>query len=193
MKRIYHSALKEPIPVDFEIGKYSNGSDVVFKSDLRKISLETGYYASCDVIYSEPSWIDGFDKFISRANAELFSFEEYLLYISILIENCTRPFWMVMGTHALRRLPDPHRKAKIKLHGYTTNLIGWNDNHEYNFTDNYSFIKQLAEKYNYVGDFNCGYGNTGRIFQEAGKNFIMSDINGQCVYYIAEKLMGYEK
>jgi hypothetical protein len=193
MKRIYHSALKKPIDVPGELDFYSDENNTVFKSDIRNIILETGNYSECDVIYTEPSWIDGFEKFITRANAQRHSFEEYLLYLSRLIEHCNRPFWMVMGTHALKNLPAPHRNEKIKLHGYPTNLLGWNDNKKYTFTDNYSFIGQLAKNYNYVGDFNCGYGNTGRIFQQADKKFVMSDINGKCVYYIAKTLMGYEK
>jgi hypothetical protein len=193
MKRIYHSALKEPVDIPEELDFFSDGINTVFKSDIRNIDLGTSPYSDCDVIYTEPSWLDGFEKFISRANAELHSFEEYLLYLSRLIENCTRPLWMVMGTHALKNLPTPHRKEEIKLHGYPTNLLGWNDNESYTFTDNYNFIKQLAENYNCVGDFNCGYGNTGRIFQQAGKNFVMSDINGKCVYYIAKTLMGYDE
>lgn len=188
MKRIYHSALKEPIDVAGELDFYTDGVNTVFKSDVRGIDLNAENYSKCDIIYTEPSWLDGFDKFITRANAEPHSFDEYLLYISRLIKNCTRPFWMVMGTHAIKHLPVPHRKEKIKLHGYSTNLLGWNDNKKYSFTNNYDFISQLAENYNCVGDFNCGYGNTGRIFYKAGKNFVMSDINGKCVYYIAKNL-----
>lgn len=193
MKHYYHSALKEPIHISNEIVSYSDENNIVFKCDLRNISLNTDMYNKCDVFYTEPSWVDGFEKFISRANAESQSFDEYLLYLARLIKECNRPFWMIMGTHALKKLPAAHRNEKIKLHGYTTNLLGWNDNNEYVFTNNYDFIKQLTEHYGCVGDFNCGYGNTGRIFKEAKKKFVMSDVNGKCVYFIAKTLMGYEK
>ena len=53
-------------------------------------------------------------------------------------------------------------------------------------------MRSLAIRFNYVGDFCAGYGNTCRIFKEHGKSFIASDINPKCVYYIAKTLMNYE-
>lgn len=200
MKKTYHSALKEPLPIGYELDAWSDFYNLVFRKDLREISIQSpdhisAYFNKCDVFYTEPAWADGYEKFIERAGHEHSSFEEYLHHLYRIvaeIQKDKKPLWMLMGSHALNYLPDPDRIEKIKLHGYTTNLLGWNDKHEYLFTDNYDFIRQLAERYIRVGDFNCGYGNTGRIFQEAGKKFIMSDINAKCIYYIAKTLMGYE-
>jgi len=200
MKKVYHSALKDPLMIEQEMNMWSDGINLAMRADIRKLDLWVennnrlyeDYYSHCDVYYTEPSWLDGYEKFMDRADQERYSFEEYLLHLHRLVKECIRPLWMVIGTHALKQLPKPDRLEKIKLHGYHTNLVGWNDQQEYSFTDNYDFIRQLAEKYNCVGDFNCGYGNTGRIFKESGKKFIMSDINGKCIYYIAKTLMGYE-
>ncbi len=49
----------------------------------------------------------------------------------------------------------------------------------------------LAERYNRVGDFTCGYGRVGRIFSGAGKTWVMSDYNPTCIGYIGMNASGW--
>ena len=190
MSKIYHSALQEPIDCDTEIIQAEFNGDIVFRNDIT-----TGLskkYEKCDVLYSEPSWMQGYNKFINRAGKEKSNYNQYLSSISEIVESCGKPIWIVLGAHAYSRITKPERVLNMKLHGYSTTVLGWNDYNEYAFTDNYDFINELAKIYNCVGDFCCGYGNTGEIFKNNGKSFVMSDINGKCVYQVARRLFGYE-
>jgi hypothetical protein len=47
-------------------------------------------------------------------------------------------------------------------------------------------IDALAITYRCVGDFFCGYGNTGWGFVQRGRRYVMSDLDAQCVGYIAD-------
>lgn len=44
----------------------------------------------------------------------------------------------------------------------------------------------LAARFDRVGDFCAGYGWAPRAFTRAGGSFVASDINPQCIGYIAE-------
>jgi len=187
--KVYHSALKKELSIQDELDFYQTES-IVFRHDI--CGNFPKYYSDCDVLYAEPAWLDGYFKFMDRADHERTTYEEYLDALTKIINHWNRPLWLIIGSHALKKLPVPERMEKIILYGYPTNLIGWNDTHNYRFKTNYDFIEKLAERYDRVGDFCCGYGNTGKIFSEHQKSFVMSDINGKCVFYIAKNLMGYK-
>lgn len=189
MKKIYHSALQEELSIKNEILMCKNNGDIV-----RKVDICNGLhkdFESCDVLYSEPAWLDGYQKFMERSNSQS-TYKNYLSALCEIIESTSSPIWLVIGKHAHKKLLTPDRIERVKIHNYWTTLLGWNDDNEYSFNTNYDFINQIAERYERTGDFCCGYGNTGKIFKEHGKGFVMSDINGKCIYYIAKELMGYE-
>jgi hypothetical protein len=187
--KIYHSALNEELNIDKEIMMCKNNGSEVHKHDI--CHGLPSYYDKCDVLYSEPAWLDGFQKFMHRAESEGV-YDEYLKAISDIISESKKPTWLIIGKHAHKKIPKPHRVEPIKIHNYWTTMLCWNDENEYSANTNYDFIEQISEKYQCVGDFCCGYGNTGKAFLNKGKQFVMSDINGKCVYHIAKELLGYE-
>lgn len=191
MKELYHSALTEELEIGKEIIQAKFNGDIVFRHDIT-CGLP-GDFNRCDILYSEPSWLQGYSKFINRAGKETSNYNQYLASLSEIIETADKPIWIILGAHAYSRIPKPDRTLNIQLHNYRTTVLGWNDDTEYSFKTNYDFITELARTYNCVGDFCCGYGNTGKIFKEHNKSFVMSDINGKCVYQVAKELMGYEK
>lgn len=190
--KIYHSALKSirPIGGERELDRYEHNGCIVFRHDICNGLTDDFNY--CDVLYSEPAWLDGYELFIDRANKERSNYDQYLKSIATIIEQWDKPIWLIIGKHARNKLPVPDRMEPIGIHGYQTEILGWNDNQKYQFKTNYDFIYELSNQYSCIGDFNCGYGNTGKIFKKAGKAFVMSDINGKCIYYIASEIMDYE-
>lgn len=190
MKQAYHSALQDELEIDKEILMCKNGGNEAHQHDI--CYGLPGYFEKCDILYSEPAWLDGFDKFIKRANGEKAIYDEYLLALTGIIQEGNKPLWLVIGKHAHKKLPKPERIEEIKIHNYKTTILGWNDQNKYSFVSNYDFIDQISNHFQFVGDFCCGYGNTGKAFISKGKRFVMSDINGKCIYYIAKEMMGYE-
>jgi len=193
-KKNYHSALTQPLKIEKELSYYGNNGNFVIKRDICKGLPEE--FRLCDVIYSEPSWLMGYEKFLSRASTEGSDYKKYIESISGIIKKTNKPIWIVTGRHALKHFPIPHHSQEIKLFHHDAFLLGWNDRSldwtdfgSIKTTDN--LLEILSDTYDRVGDFCCGYGNTARAFLNKGKEFVMSDINGKCVYYIAKELMGY--
>jgi hypothetical protein len=189
MKHAYHSGLKDELILSTNLNYYKHKSNVVFIHDIDNGLPKE--YNICDVLYCDPPWLSGYEKFMNRAGKKEISYKKYIYSLSKIIENNTKPLWLIIGKYTTKRLPKYHRIHKIKLHNQESSLLGWNDSNNYSFKNNFDFLNELAKIYNCIGDFNCGYGNSGRIFKENGKNFVMSDINGKCVFYIAKTLMDY--
>ena len=189
MKQVYHSALRDELDVNKELDYFTDGNNIVFRYDICKGFHQYG--DSCDLLYSEPSWEAGYKKFLDRAGKEQSVYKDYMNAVSDIVKQTSKPTWIILGKHA-QKFFDLDRVESIVLHGYKTNVCGWNDNNDYKFgVSNYEFVQQLSKRYNRMWDFSCGYGTAGMIFMKEGKNFVLSDINGKCVYYIAKQL-GYK-
>lgn len=187
-KEIYHSALNPEFFNETGIKKIIKNGNEAFQFDINEyfeISKDI------DLIYSEPSWIDGYEKFIERSEMNSkYNFDDYLYSIANIIKNTDLPIVLIIGKSFISKLPDFNSKIPIKLHGYKTFMYGWLiDLKDFEANSNYEVIKKLSEKYNKVWDFCCGYGNTGRIFKENGKSFVMSDINEKCITYVAKNII----
>lgn len=188
MKEIYHSALKAEQYTEKDIVRMSMNGNTVFVHDITEGLPEE--FDVCDILYSEPSWLDGYVKFLERAEKPFSS--TYGVYIQSLwkiIERRKTPVVLLTGKHAIGSLPPYDSTTRVKLHGYMTDYYAWGlDISRVRPKNGYELIGWLSERYGCVGDFCCGYGNTGRIFQERGKHWVMSDINAKCVTYIARNL-----
>lgn len=189
-KTTYHSALRPEIS-GLEGCGFASDSDrnIAFCHDITKgIHIA---YNTCDIIYSEPSWIDGYQKFLERSESkEESTYLQYLDAINEWINQFECPFALLLGKHALKNICRFDSSITIKLFGYDAGIYGWRiDLSKYQSKTNIEFIEKLANDFQRVGDFCCGYGNTGKIFKERGKNFIMSDINKKCISYIRDNIM----
>lgn len=189
MKKKYHSALKEEHFTEYGISYLERDGNKVFKMDV--IDFNFDEYQNCDVLYSEPAWLDGYEKFLIRAGCKDKSgYKDYIESLSKIIELSKCPVVMIIGKHAIKNLPNYSSSVNIKIHGYKTFAYGWRINlSNYDIITNYDLINELAKIFYHVGDFNCGYGNTGLIFKKYGKNFTMSDINEKCVTYISKYVL----
>lgn len=186
----YHSALRPELEGLGHLNFFEKNGNKVFVSNILSSGINTHNFVNCDVFYSEPAWRDGYEKFSERAGVEAGSYMNYVRNMSMFIHETKRPVYMVLGSHVINEFPKPSFVQRIKLHGYLTNLCCWNAK-PLTCDTNYQAIVKLSMQYNCVGDFNAGYGNTARIFKEYGKNFVCSDINPKCIYFIAKTLMGY--
>lgn len=186
LKEIYHSALKDDLKIDRELKYYESGGSIALQHNL-----EAGphhKFGHADVIYAEPAWRDGYEKFMRRAGVKG-DFNAYLAAINNIILGLDIPAYIVMGAHMKKQIA-PDLTMPIKLHGYKCLLGIWRAD-EIDAITNYDAVNQIAEKYSCILDFCCGYGNTAIAAKGHGKRFVCSDVNGKCIYYIAKELMSY--
>lgn len=186
MKEIYHSALKDDLKIDRELEYYEAAGSIALHHNIEDGPHHK--FSQADVIYAEPAWRDGYEKFMRRAGANG-SFKSYLSWISNVILALEIPAYVVMGSHMKKQLA-PDITMPIKLHGYKCLLGIWKAD-EIEAITNYDAVNQIAERYSCILDFCCGYGNTAIAAKRHNKRFICSDVNGKCIYYIAKELMGY--
>ena len=187
---MYHSFRNAEIKIFGELKRFEKNGNIIFSHDLTKGLPKE--YNQCDLLYSEPSWLAGYKIFTKRANVLSGSYKEYVEQLSI-ITNSEHPVVLILGKNALKNLNQNYSYKKVKLNNHWETAYGWNiDISKYDVKTNYELIHCLSFDFNKVGDMNCGYGNTGKIFKDNGKHFVMSDISKKVVYYAAKKIMGYE-
>ena len=186
MKKIpYHSALKPELDISYKLDFFENNGSIVLFHDMN-----TGindYFRKADVIYSEPPWMDGYNKFVMRAEIITKSFFDYLVSIQNLIKELNIPAYLLLGKHMLKHL-SPDRCQNIRVRGYDALLGIWNA--KLIKTDDH--LEYISKKYNICLDFSCGYGHTANAMQLKNKKFICSDINKKCVYYVAKTFMDFQ-
>lgn len=196
----YHSSMTRPEEA-LGVQRTEVGNSVALVADLGH-GLPNEFHA-CDVLYCEPAWQRGYDRFLERAGGGV-SFDEYMgAFARIAADSLSGkapPMILIVGRAALRMLPKPTSQADVNLNtggrfiaeavavSYGRKLPAVKTRHrDWSNIDTENLLRTLAKKYRRVGDPSCGYGNTGRIFAEAGREFVMSDVNATCIGHIAER------
>lgn len=196
----YHSALAPPLEAKPITEHVEIGESLAFTHDLRH-GLPI-VYAACDVFYTDLPWRDGFLVFEARAGAvkaklegrpstltvskETPRYEGFLQNVAAIVESVKQPVVLVTGKHALRGLPRPEHLYNTYLNGASAVALVYRTELK-SYGNEFEILRELAQRFNCVGDFCCGYGRTGRVFKEAGKRFVMSDFNPACIGRIAQE------
>jgi hypothetical protein len=183
----YHSALAPDVdspPLD----GFQGSAGYAFTYDLTTPGPLPEVYDRCDVFYTDLPWRDGYAKFNERAGInDAPGYREFLAAVSRHVEALTAPVVLVTGKHAAPHLPPGRWEHPVKLNGGDAVAYGWRLPYPPVATETTrNILAWLARDYGCVGDFCCGYGRAGRVFTEAGRQFVMSDINARCIGYIAE-------
>lgn len=182
----YHSALRPPLAGLAWRARFEGDGSCAFVYDLVRHAALPAEYAGCDVLYTEMAWERGYPVFLERADAAQSTFAEYQAAIGAVIEATTLPVFLITGKAALRRLPAPASRQAMTINGGDCLLAVYHTTYPCAHQTNLQLLEWLASRYQCVGDFCCGYGNTGRVFQQQqGKRWVMSDLNGACIDYIA--------
>jgi hypothetical protein len=145
-------------------------------------------FGECDVIYSEPAWRPGYDKFHARVGIEpARSWNEFMQAIEANVRRLGVPAAIATGSQGLAQLqPDASQPMTLRDGEGVLALY-----HGLRVTrkEDVDIVHELASLFQCVGDPACGYGRTGRIFNNHGKRFVMSDISAECIGYIAKNAM----
>tara|TARA_R110000765_G_scaffold350917_2_gene440904 strand:- start:280 stop:849 length:570 start_codon:yes stop_codon:yes gene_type:complete len=183
----YHSALRDELENQKEITHYTIKDSLAFYHDVIHNFGLPKEYNKCDILYAEPSWSGGITKFDKRANTST-TYNEYVASLNNIIKTTTIPIVLIVGIKDSKKLRTPFERHITKIHGAKAfaNIYNWS--YKGPLDDTYTIIENLSNQFDCVGDFCCGYGNTGEIFFKKNKNFIMSDYNKKCIGYIKENI-----
>jgi len=185
----YHSVLREEKPGLIPTGHYKIGKSIAFVHDIMK-GLP-GKYWDCDILYAEIPWRQGYEKYNKRARIEIRKYEDFIYMIKEVADSTDIIMVIVDGKEIARKLVFS-QALKVTLNGYGSLALVFNGKLDKEGIpegiDVEDLLGILAQRYDRIGDFNCGYGNSGRIFLEHGKTFVMSDINPKCIGYISENI-----
>jgi hypothetical protein len=146
-------------------------------------------YGACDVLVTDLPWRTGFSKFNQRAGVEdARTYTGFMDRVSEIVESTSVPLYLVTGLHALPKLPKPDVVLPMRLNEDDAIAVSYRPGAEADRSYGVvpEFLHALAQRYNTVGDFCCGYGRSARFFLRSGKRAVVSDFNPRCIGYIAE-------
>jgi len=189
----YHSALKPEDPCAAALAKhvFPDGS-IALQWDITTGKLP-GEFGQCDCFYVEPPWRAGMKVFNQRANSPDHILKDVVQGIASVVTSEQRPIVLICGKQDsktyMRLCPEPQQtiQTQIAFHKCDALAFLWNIPYglDLNPESNETLCKSLAETYDCVGDFVCGYGRTAKIFRDYGNRFVMSDYNAKCIGHMA--------
>jgi hypothetical protein len=137
-------------------------------------------YSACDVLYSDPPWNRGYKTFAERCCIESPpTYDTFMWHMVDLIDRADLPTVLIIGKQAAKYFKEwtaaPTRLQRFESIAYYRNL---KPIQAYTAT---GILEGLAKQFECVGDFCAGYGSAARTFVLAGKRFVASDCNPQCI------------
>lgn len=192
MKKHYATALSNKnLDCDFPETSYSiksiNGNVVCVHN------IHDGYnkvFDPCDILYSEPAWKHGYNKFMSKANSNALTFDNYVDAICFFLEKANKPTVIIVGVHDskryLQRLSFKAKRITLSIHSCNAIALFYKMD-VIDVSTSVELLDQISKTYARVGDFCAGYGNTADAFYMNGKNFVVSDVNKSYIGYIIDK------
>lgn len=191
---IYHSALTKEIETN-ELTSFEINNSTVFQNDISKCYLPP-IYETCDLIYMELAWKSGIKEFNKRSKAKV-QFNEYAKAICKMIEEFQKPIFLITGFCDVSNYPIPDNVLKTTINGSECAILIYHFDADILYHDLFamkvkndsdfllSFLSNF-DRFQTIGDLNCGYGKVGLKFYNMGKNFVMSDYNKKCIYKVKE-------
>lgn len=186
MRDLYHSALGEP-PRGESVEKFTTVNGIGFVHDVMSADYLPDPYLGCDVLYADPPWKNGYKTFTERCCIkDAPSYDEFMFHVADLVDRAELPAVMIVGKQAAKYfdgwIPIPVRLQRFESIAYYKDL---KPVQAYTAT---GILEGLARKFDCVGDFFAGYGASARAFTLAGKRFVASDCNPQCIATLRQQL-----
>lgn len=159
----------------------------VFQHDICKGLDAHGLFKKCDAVYSEPAWRPGYKAFTDGTIADGSTYANYLDGIVRCIRELGVPAFILCGKSMLRKLePDRIEKARFEYHKFNDARFAiYNYAGEFPAKDEIQAKDFITTHFKNVLDFSCGYGGLADAAIRNGCNATLSDINTDCIQYIA--------
>lgn len=179
MKDFYHSALGED-PTGEGLSGFTTVNGTAFVHDVMSADYLPDAYRECDVLYADPPWQRGYKTFTQRCCiTDPPTYDTFMFHVVDLIERTELPAVMIAGKQAAKYFDGwtavPTRLQRFEAIAYYSQL---KPVQAYTAT---GILEGLARGYECVGDFFAGFGSSARAFTLAGKRFVASDCNPQCI------------
>lgn len=183
----YHSVHAPRVEVE-PCQRWEGGGSLALVHDIMTGSLPVEF-DSCDVLYADLPWRSGFNGYNTRAGVDDGrTYPAFMAAVSEVVRAQRRPVMLVTGRHALPLLPKPAQTLPVVMpvaNRQPALALAYNCVFRPDWEDTAGLVARLATWYRRVGDFCCGYGQSARAFTAAGRHFVASDYNPECVGYIA--------
>jgi hypothetical protein len=198
----YHSAHKPAVTDAPATDRIELAGSVAFVHDIitapatRPLPAE---YDNCGAIVTDLPWRNGFDTFNQRAGiTDGRTYRDFIAALARVIATRDIPIYLVTGTHALKQLPgnlpEPAFSGPIRLNEHPSIVIAYHaPAPKRRWVVAQDLLGEVITDHARIGDFCCGYGRTARIAANRGKTFVASDVNPQCIGYIAAHLPEWGK
>jgi hypothetical protein len=195
----YHTALAAGVEITAPaVSRVEVDGSVAFQHDLME-GLPADY-EGCDLLYVDLPAPQGLAVFDGRVGVEERSYRDFIAAVAEIVAAVSTPTVLTVVSSQIRQLPPGDDEVEMERHGlpavalaYRTSLAPPAGRVVLGPRSDGVLIASLAERFERVGDFCCGYGQTGRIFREVGKSFVMSDYNAPCIGYIALNILGWRR
>lgn len=191
--KFYHTAVGEKFESGLTgITRFEADGNIAIAHDITKGILPE--YQNADVIYSEPCWRAGYEKFASTVGVkQRLPYNDYLQIQSNIVRNLGIPAFIMSGVSMIKHLKadavvdiwfEQHDcPAYINVYNADKSIINGCKTNE-------DVIDSLCQKFNVILDFNSGYGNICEHALKYGKHFICTDLCPTAIEYVAINHMG---
>lgn len=201
----YHTALasgrviEDSAPVERFTYRHVDGrTSVALQHDVTNGPLPRAY-DHATVLYAEPPWRAGYDRFNERAGiATALPWGAFLAILDRVIASfANRPVYLLVNKEHLRHLTKPDDLARVAFHphGTTALLASWRapipalpDR-----PSNRDAQAALAAQHPCIGDPFAGYGSSVRAALRANRTFVASDHNARCIGFIAGNVRAWDQ
>ena len=194
---LYHTALPGHNLTDAPPREwFALGDSIAFQHDVNDGFPREALEA--DILYADLPWRDGYEEFLHRAVAasgqtdvvdRAKAYERWLYQLNCQLAAFGKP-WIVVGGYASVRFLGCEWVRPVRLNGSQAMAMGARCHRPpEDVADADGLLRWLAgdPQFNRVYDFCCGYGRSARIFHEAGKSFVATDFNPDCIGHIAQE------
>lgn len=186
MRDLYHSALGEP-PKGKSVTGFTTVNGEAFVHDIMSADYLPEPYQQCDVLYADPPWRNGYKVFAERCCVDpAKTYDVFMWHVVDLIDRSGLPAVMIVGKQASKYFED-WRAVPVRLQRFDAIAYYRGTVPVQAYTAN-GVLEGLAKRFDCVGDFFAGYGSSARAFTLAGKRFVASDCNAQCIATLQSSL-----
>lgn len=145
-------------------------------------------FKTADCIFVEPSWLHGYGKFTKGTEADGTTYHDYLEGIKDIINRLNVPTFLLCGKQVCTMLkPDREKEIQFLFHKMSTSVAVFNTKEALPFQNEIELREYVAEKFNCILDFSCGYGILAKHILRQNKKAILTDINTDCIRYLVDK------
>lgn len=198
MNNKYHTALNDKKQTtEFIQGteRFSSQYCTAFKYDFIPVKVLPKEYNECDFLYVEVPYPQGIKIFDERANIkQARNVDDFALALREIIQDCKKPIGIVTSKILHKKLPTPTDTYEMKIHVGKVTFALHNLDCKYKFRTSSELMNFVANQFNCLGDFCCGYGFPLMEFLNyGGKKIIASDYNDKCITILKQKIEQYEQ